>query len=85
MADLPDSWAGMENVLSKSEEAATVPHVDPHSPHGFIVVGAEWLRRRFRGQPNQVLRDHYLFAAANGRRYWFHDAPEVRRELGMEP
>jgi len=82
ITDLPDPWAGMQ-ATAAHEHAMTPAQVDPKSPHGHLMAGVEWLRQRFGGKPNQVLRDHFLFMDCAGRRYWFRDLPEVRRELGM--
>lgn len=84
MSDLPDPWAGMDGVLSRSEVAAMPPQIDPRSPHGFIVVGLQWLRQHLRGKASPILRMHLTGESADGRRFWFRDLPGVRQELGME-
>jgi hypothetical protein len=60
------------------------PQVDSRSPHGFIVVGLQWLREHLRGKQSPILRMHLTGESADGRRFWFRDLPGVRQELGME-
>jgi hypothetical protein len=60
------------------------PHVDPHSPHGHIVVSRAFLVQRFGSVPNETLRAHFTGESMSSPKlYWFEDTPEVRRVLGM--
>jgi hypothetical protein len=61
------------------------PQVDPTSRNGDIVVAHAFLKNRFAGAPNEILRAHYTGESVSSPKvYWFEDCPEVRRELGME-
>jgi len=78
---LPDPWEGFEASSTFADQA---PQVDPHSAHGHIVVGVNYLRSRFRGGGSETLRNNLQGEAPNRQRYWFRDTAAVRRELGME-